>query len=77
MRKQILEIADSVGFKISHESSVKEEQLLNASEVFFTNSISGIKWILAYKEKRYYNHNAKKLTDKLNMIAFSKPKKPD
>ncbi|MBU8891546.1 MAG: aminotransferase class IV [Bacteroidales bacterium] len=75
MRKQILEIADSVGFKISHESSVKEEQLLNASEVFFTNSISGIKWVLAYKEKRYYNHNAKKLTDKLNMIAFSKPKK--
>lgn len=70
MRKQILKIADSVGFKINHESSLTIENLLNADEAFFTNSISGIRWILAYKEKRYYNHNAKKLIDKLNMVAF-------
>ncbi len=70
MRKQILKIADSVGFKINHESSITLEQLLNADEVFLTNSISGIRWVLAYKDKRYYNHNAKKLVDKLNMIAF-------
>lgn len=70
MRKQILKIADSVGFRINHESSINEEQLLNADEVFFTNSISGIRWVLAYKEKRYYNHNAKKLVDKLNTETF-------
>jgi branched-chain amino acid aminotransferase len=45
--------------------------LLDANEVFFTNSISGIKWVLAYKDKRYYSDNAKKLTDKLNKIAFN------
>lgn len=70
MRKQILKIADSVGFKINHESSITEEQLLNADEVFFTNSISGIRWVVAYKEKRYYNNNAKKLVNKLNTEAF-------
>jgi branched-chain amino acid aminotransferase len=71
MRKQILKIADSVGFNISHEKSITEQQLLDANEVFFTNSISGIKWVLAYKDKRYYSDNAKKLTDKLNKIAFN------
>jgi len=71
MRKQILKIADSVGFTISHEKSITEQQLLEANEVFFTNSISGINWVLAYKDKRYYNDNAKKLTDKLNSIAFN------
>ncbi len=72
MRKQILKIADSVGFNISHEKSITEQQLLDANEVFFTNSISGINWVLACKDKRYYNDNAKKLTDELNKIAFNK-----
>jgi branched-subunit amino acid aminotransferase/4-amino-4-deoxychorismate lyase len=72
MRKQILKIADSVGFNICHNKSITEQQLLDANEVFFTNSISGIKWVLAYKDKRFYNDNAKKLSDKLNGIAFNK-----
>ena len=71
MRKQILKIANNVGFDINHESAITEKQLLEADEVFLTNSITGISWVLAYKEKRYFNSNAKKLIDQLNMIAFS------
>jgi len=71
MRKQILKMADSVGFIINHESSITENDLLNADEVFLTNSINGIQWVLAYKEKRYFNHNSKKLIEKLNSIAFT------
>ena len=70
MRKQILKIADSVGFKIDHESTITEKQLLEADEVFLTNSINGIRWVLAYKDKRYFNTNTKKLIDQLNMLAF-------
>ena len=70
MRKQILRIANSVGFQINHEESVTIEKLLNADEVFLTNCISGIKWVAAFREKRYYNQNAKKLTDQLNSVAF-------
>lgn len=70
MRKQILKIADRMGFDINHESEISEKQLLDADEVFLTNSISGIKWVVAYKEKRYFNSNAKNLVDQLNMIAF-------
>jgi branched-chain amino acid aminotransferase len=40
--------------------------LLGADEFFLTNTISGIRWVVAYKQKRYFNDTSKKLTDKLN-----------
>ncbi len=43
MRKQILKIADDVGFKINNESSITQSQVLHADEVFLTNSINGIR----------------------------------
>ncbi|MFC2103972.1 aminotransferase class IV [Bacteroidota bacterium] len=70
MRKQILKIADSNGLKVNFENSIDEMQLKNADEVFFTNTISGIKWVLAYKDRRYFNNIARQFVDKLNMVAF-------
>jgi branched-subunit amino acid aminotransferase/4-amino-4-deoxychorismate lyase len=71
MRKQILKIADSLNFKIVNNHSCDEQDLLQADEVFLTNSISGIRWILGYKERRYFNHTAKLLMDELNKFAFN------
>ena len=70
MRKQVLRIANSVGFIIHHENAITIDDLLKADEVFFTNSISGIQWVLSFKDKRYYNQNVKMLHEKLNAIAF-------
>ena len=70
MRKQILKIADLNGLKINFESSLNEAHLLNADEIFFTNSISGIQWVIAYKDRRYFNHIARQFIDKLNILAF-------
>jgi len=69
MRKQILRIADSLNFKIVNNQSCDEHQLLQADEVFLTNSISGIKWVVGYKDRRYFNHTAKLLTDELNKLS--------
>ncbi|HSH52356.1 MAG TPA: aminotransferase class IV [Bacteroidales bacterium] len=71
MRKQILKIADSLNIKIMNNQSCDEQQLLQADEVFLTNSISGIRWILGYKDRRYFNHTAKLLMDTLNKYAFN------
>ncbi len=71
MRKQILKIADSLNFKIVNNHSCDEQDLLQADEVFLTNSISGIRWVLGYKERRYFNHTAKLLMDELNKFAFN------
>lgn len=70
MRKQILKIADRHGLKVHYENSLTKDDLLNADEVFFTNSITGIRWVLAYKNRRYFNHIARQFIDKLNMMAF-------
>jgi branched-chain amino acid aminotransferase len=71
MRKQILKIADKYGLKVNYEKSLKESDLLVADEVFLTNSILGIRWILAYKDRRYFNNICRQFIDKLNMEAFS------
>lgn len=71
MRKQILKIADANQLKINLDDSISIDQLLNADEVFFTNAISGIRWVLAFKDRRYFNHISRQFVDKLNMIAFN------
>src|SRR6056297_559586 len=70
MRKQILKIADSLNFRIVNDQSCDEQHLLQADEVFLTNSISGIQWVLSYKDRRYFNHTSKILMDELNKSAF-------
>ena len=72
MRKQILKIADNYGLKISFEDSLNENNLLEADEVFFTNAIQGIRWVLAFKDRRYFNNMAKQFVDKLNLLSFNK-----
>jgi branched-chain amino acid aminotransferase len=70
LRKQILKIADSLHFKIVNDQSCDEQLLLQADEVFLTNSISGIQWVLSYKERRYFNYTEKLLINELNKYAF-------
>jgi len=48
------------------EKTINTDDLLNADEVFLTNSISGIQWVVAYKNKRYYKKMSDLLIRKLN-----------
>jgi branched-subunit amino acid aminotransferase/4-amino-4-deoxychorismate lyase len=54
MRKKIIEIAQSNRMAV-YELSVTQSVLLGADELFLTNAINGIRWIVAYKQKRYFN----------------------
>ena len=65
MRKNIIKIATENNMEISI-SKITKEDLLNANEIFLTNAISGIKWVSAFRTKRYYNKVSKILIDKLN-----------
>ncbi|MCG8410749.1 MAG: aminotransferase class IV [Bacteroidales bacterium] len=70
MRKQILRISNSLGFKVNYKSTISKQELLNADEVFLTNTINGIRWVLAYEDKRFFNQKVKLLINKLNEISF-------
>ncbi len=67
MRKKIIEIAQANKIAV-YEISVMQNVLLGADELFLTNTINGIRWVVAYKQKRYFNDTSQKLTQKLNEL---------
>jgi branched-chain amino acid aminotransferase len=67
MRKKIIEIAEANRIAV-YELSIMQSVLLGADELFLTNAINGIRWVVAYKQKRYFNNTSRKLTDKLNEL---------
>jgi len=76
MRRQILRIAPKLGYDLVFEQSVKPSYLLSAEEVFITNAVTGIRWIGAYKERRYFNQAARALTEAINNELFAIKRKP-
>ncbi|MBL7885041.1 MAG: aminotransferase class IV [Bacteroidia bacterium] len=70
MRKKIIEIAQANKIAV-YEISVMQNVLLGADELFLTNTIQGIRWVVAYKQKRYFNNTSKKLVDKLNELIMN------
>lgn len=53
-RKQILELAPTLGFRVVETPGATLPELLDADELFLTNTISGIRWIVGLGEKRFY-----------------------
>jgi branched-chain amino acid aminotransferase len=52
LRQIVIELASEVRQKV-FETQLRPSDLLMADEVFLTNSIVGIKWVGAYKNKKY------------------------
>ena len=70
MREQIIRIALDMGITVYDDCIMKPEQLKDADEIFLTNAIVGIRWVVAYGERRYFNKRAKILTEELNKRFF-------
>jgi branched-chain amino acid aminotransferase len=70
MREQIIQIALKLGITVYDDCIIKPEQLEEADEIFLTNAIVGIRWVVAYGERRYFNRSAKTLIEELNKRAF-------
>ena len=71
MRKKLIEVAFKNRIAV-YEINIAQSVLLSADEVFLTNVIRGLRWVGAYKNKRYFNTTAKLLTDKLNEYVTTK-----
>ena len=54
MRKQVLQIAKEMNINV-FEGMVNGSMLLQADELFLTNAINGLKWVVSYGQKRYFN----------------------
>ncbi len=71
MRTQIIKTALSLNYTVFDDCNIKPDELLSADEVFLTNAISGIRWVVAYKNRRYFNKTSKILINKLNETSFN------
>lgn len=65
MRKVVLFLAKQNEIQIV-EAQISPEILKEADEVFVTNAVSGIRWVMGYGRKRYFNEMTKLLSNKLN-----------
>lgn len=68
MRQQVLQVARENRIAV-YEISLLMNVLLNADELFLTNAVHGIRWVSAYKSKRYFNNTASMIIGKLNEMA--------
>lgn len=65
MRTNIIRLARMENLQIV-EAQINPEILNEAEEVFLTNATGGIRWVMGYGRKRYFNEVAKNLSLKLN-----------
>ena len=70
MRKKIIDIAKKEKFTLFEDVPIQLSDIMSADELFFTNAIMGISWVLGFKQRRYYNKIAKQLNKKLNESVF-------
>lgn len=59
MRKQVIKAIRKAGLHFQETGGTDVDELLNADELFLTNAIQGIKWIMGLEQKRFYNLKTK------------------
>jgi len=76
MRMNIINLALENKIKV-YECTLNPHNLLAADEMFLTNAVRGIEWVVGYRTKRYFNDMSKKLITILNdsAKAYGQPPK--
>ena len=69
MRKQIIRILKNHQGPISEVAGADLDSLFDAEEIFLTNAIQGIQWVVGLKDKRYYCKLSKEINELLNISA--------
>ena len=70
MRQKIVELARKQGLIVQDDQTIKIQDIMVADELFFTNAVKGVQWVVGFKQRRYYNKIAKTLSDALNQQQF-------
>ncbi|RQO70662.1 4-amino-4-deoxychorismate lyase [Pedobacter sp. KBW06] len=68
MRSVVMNMAKSNNIPLI-EAQINPEVLKEAEEVFITNATGGIRWVMGYGRKRYFNEISKDLSARLNAVT--------
>ncbi|MCL2074467.1 MAG: aminotransferase class IV [Marinilabiliaceae bacterium] len=61
LRRQLFKIIPQAKLHIVETEGTTIKELFNADEIFLTNTIEGIRWVVALKDKRFFNNKTKKI----------------
>ncbi len=75
MRRAVMEVAKANNIAVI-EAQINPEILNEAEEMFLTNAVHGIQWVLGYKNKRFFNRLSKDLLDKLTQWKLENEEAP-
>ncbi len=70
MRQVVIELARDLGFKVYEDVALNTKVFATCDELFLTNAISGIRWVLGLGGYRYFNTVSKRLSSELNRVTF-------
>lgn len=70
MRRVVMEEVKKLGYRLHHDE-VSEDELLNAEEVFLTNTIQIIRWVKQYKNVQYSYEQTHKIFDAVVAKLFA------
>ncbi len=70
MRKKVIEILPEIGYTII-EKDFSPFEFQKADEMFFTNSINGIRWVFKYRKREFYSECSQKLIEGINAKVTS------
>ncbi len=70
MRENIIDVALNLKMSVIDEAHISLKDIETADEIFITNAISGLRWVLGYKQKRFYNSVSKNIFNALINIYF-------
>jgi len=66
IRDVIAEIAPKIGCEVKEIVNFVPDNLIKVEEVLLADMVNGVKWVLGFKEKRYFNRNGANLVKALN-----------
>lgn len=68
--QKIQQISERLKIELQFTIHMDEKILLEADELFLVNSIDGIRWIKAFRTKRYFNKGVKKIYHEWNRLLL-------
>jgi len=71
MREVVIELLKNNGITVIDKYSLEIEALFEADEIFLTNAVNGVRWVLGLHKRRYFNTYSKEISNLLNKNYIS------
>lgn len=67
----MLDLFSRLKLEYSEDQEITAVNLREAEELLIVNSIKGIRWVIGFEDKRYFNHTIRKISELFSHQVFS------